>query len=400
MSETVYQTFAEIISEGDRDNGTFGAVPEIPRPSQSLSRRSPAINRELGIVPTVDFVDADFTVIEDRSVSTLRPIRPNGRPLSRVGRIRRAPIRSSVSIASLLPSRLDIAYVAVSTVGSFFPAPCPDLSNEDFYQNLLPPSEELVNNIALANTLEELDNTVGTASALGAAAIGISVVLSGGLTAPLLPAVPYLVGTSLATKTANLAGQHVLRNNAIHRARTYSSGVYSPDGSGDPCVTPADINLVRRDDDCGCIASIPEWWEVRIGANRPQLIIHFAEVLPNGKYAPPKYQTSLPWPNLINPNMPLSASPISPYRKGNIQGVLTLKDNSKFIVNCVSEQECLRVINQAKSFIIPEMIDENNTPKIGNRGGKPVQEKQAKPKILRYFSTGQMDTRPDWEVFL
>lgn len=139
------------------------------------------------------------------------------------------------------------------------------------------------------------------------------------------------------------------------------------------------------------IAAVPEWWQVRLGAERPQLILQFAEDLGDGKFGAPKYALSIPHYTLGIP----SDAPIGSYQKGSWEGILTLSDNSKIIVNCITHSEAERVLNLIQPLVDTDKL-EGSFIKIGERKGQPLSEILVSPRIAKFFPTGQQDMKPAW----
>jgi hypothetical protein len=147
-------------------------------------------------------------------------------------------------------------------------------------------------------------------------------------------------------------------------------------------------------DNHDCVAAVPEWWQVRVGANRPQLIMQFAERLPNGNYGPPHWVLSIPWCTVTSSH---TTPPISSYQKGNVEVCLRLADNSSIVANCINEATAIRVLSQAIACISPtQLIGANH--RIGVRSGEGLQNLIVYPRSAKYFSTGQRNTVPDWVV--
>ena len=147
-----------------------------------------------------------------------------------------------------------------------------------------------------------------------------------------------------------------------------------------------------HDCDNPAIAAVPEWWQVRLGADRPQLVIQFGQDLGNGKIDDPKYPLSIPHVNISAVG---NRSPIAPYTKGQWEAILTLADNSKVIVNAASAAEAESVINQAK-LIINESALSGSFIKIGQRKGQALSIIRVAAKIAKYFPTGQKNMKPSW----
>jgi len=142
-----------------------------------------------------------------------------------------------------------------------------------------------------------------------------------------------------------------------------------------------------------CVAAVPDWWQTRLGADRPQMTVQYSKQKPPGStaYQPPMYLISIPHPI---PGLQIKDISLLPYQKGQIMGVLTLKDNSKLIVNCLSSEEVERVINELTGLIDPEYLT-GLAPKVGKRGGKNLDQITVEPKIIKLFSTGQSNLLPD-----
>ncbi|KGF71558.1 hypothetical protein DO97_17475 [Neosynechococcus sphagnicola sy1] len=106
---------------------------------------------------------------------------------------------------------------------------------------------------------------------------------------------------------------------------------------------------------------------------------------------------SIPWANTSNP---LTNSPVGQWKKGKIRCSYELPDNSKIIVFAESESEGRRVINLALSVVQGDKKRSDNLIICAQIDSNRYKQITVVPKILRYFSKGQLDTIPDWEVFL
>jgi hypothetical protein len=168
------------------------------------------------------------------------------------------------------------------------------------------------------------------------------------------------------------------------------SGVYS---AIDAIVQS--LNLIHTDTKCPtdeCVTAVPDWWQVRLGANRPQLSIVLR------KAGTKNYHTlNIPHP-IVNPQ-PI-VSPITTYVAGSWQGTLYLIDNSKFIVNAASPSVAQRVINEAITIINPAMLGDSIKVSITQRRGFPVNVDTMEPRYMQYFAEGQKSRRPNWRVNL
>lgn len=138
------------------------------------------------------------------------------------------------------------------------------------------------------------------------------------------------------------------------------------------------------------LAVVPEWWSIRAGANRPQLVISFkSERNPRSHY-------TLHIPHYSGGKT--NISPISSYQKGNYRGTLTLKDNSKFICYAVSENEAESVINDAKRHINSKFLV-GATITIGTTRKKNFKTDRVKATSAKFFSKGLEQMEPDWIAY-
>lgn len=138
------------------------------------------------------------------------------------------------------------------------------------------------------------------------------------------------------------------------------------------------------------VAAIPEWWERRLQSDIPQIALVFRSV-----GTKTYHKLTIPHPinttKLINP-------PIISYQKGNFQAQIICIDNSKFIVNCLTIEESVRVANIALSLI--DVVYKGTDPKIwlAERRGEPVTPGIMKGTSAMYFPTGQKNTKPEWRT--
>ena len=143
------------------------------------------------------------------------------------------------------------------------------------------------------------------------------------------------------------------------------------------------------------IAAIPDWWQIRLGANRPQLLVLYARKFNDGTWDKPKYVLSVPHWNKTKLQTVFSDFPA--YDKGDFQGTRVLPDNSKLIVNAVSSDEAQRVITKLSAGIPSSMIEFAQTS-IADRRGAPLRKITVYPRIVRYFASGQKDLAPTWSI--
>ncbi|MEH2448943.1 MAG: hypothetical protein V7K18_25105 [Nostoc sp.] len=138
----------------------------------------------------------------------------------------------------------------------------------------------------------------------------------------------------------------------------------------------------------------PEWWQVRV-FQRPQLVIQYAQLLPDNKIGRSRWAVTIP-----HYNKPKEYKPKFPqYDKGNFEGILVLKDNSKIIINAKSKPECTRVLENFKLFINPVYLKDIQLPKIGERPGV-YKEVSVVHVYAHFFKDGQKDNVPTWSIKL
>ena len=145
---------------------------------------------------------------------------------------------------------------------------------------------------------------------------------------------------------------------------------------------------------CDAVAAVPDWWQVRTGADRPQLVIVYANIL-NGKLGRSRWSVIVPH---FNSEMKERRDYPS-YKKGSYFATLTLSDNSKLTINGESEQIAENTVLELVKFINPIMLskDVNNLDiHTGKRKGKALSIVNVVPVAIHYFSTGQRDMMPDW----
>lgn len=140
------------------------------------------------------------------------------------------------------------------------------------------------------------------------------------------------------------------------------------------------------------VAAVPEHWQVKVGADRPQLAILLQEVGTDGKLGGSYWSMSVP--HYAGPqDLPLELE----YQKGKYYAVATLKDNSKIVCNAVSTEEAKRVVQQLAELVNPSLVPTPLDIQAGERNGKSFSSKTARAVRLQYYSTGQKNMIPDWE---
>lgn len=150
---------------------------------------------------------------------------------------------------------------------------------------------------------------------------------------------------------------------------------------------------------CNAIAAIPEWWAVRTGADRPQGVLVYANLV-NGKRGTSRWSLTIPH---YNPVFNYSGLQFPTYTKGSHFATLTLPDNSKLTVNADSQPSAEMVISQLIPFINPDRLPSSNVGfdiHTGRRKGQPLAVVEVVPVALHYFATGQRNMMPTWVIDL
>jgi hypothetical protein len=147
------------------------------------------------------------------------------------------------------------------------------------------------------------------------------------------------------------------------------------------------------------IAVVPDFWAIKPENQRSQLVILYAEVKSTGKLGDGRWSLAIP-----HYNRPKGFKPKVPdYNKGSWQGILTLKDNSKIIVNAKDRSECSRMINALKINVPVEYRMVNGKAakaKIGERLNSDLKECRVTAVRADFFSKGQRNMQPDWTIDL
>jgi hypothetical protein len=159
--------------------------------------------------------------------------------------------------------------------------------------------------------------------------------------------------------------------------------------------TRRDIEVAIASQNGDAIAAVPEWWANRVGSNRPQLIVQYAEKLLNGSYGPAHYAITIPhYDNKKQENKDPDITNFSDYEKGSFMAICTMPDNSKLLVNCKTADEGRRTIGMLIKTTKFQLDDCELT--ISERKGQSLKETRVYPRVLKYFSQGQKDPKPDW----
>lgn len=146
------------------------------------------------------------------------------------------------------------------------------------------------------------------------------------------------------------------------------------------------------------VAAIPEWWQVRHGADRSQVVIQFAPKvgeklgIPNKPISIPhvKFKSIARWQD--------RKPPISEHTRGQGEGIATLKDNSKIIVHCSTKKSTEKILEECLSMVAANYANDAHT-KIGKRKGTPIKKVKVYAKLAKRFSQGQRDLKPNEIVY-
>lgn len=144
------------------------------------------------------------------------------------------------------------------------------------------------------------------------------------------------------------------------------------------------------------IATIPEHWQVRIEGGRPQLVYVFREKNDDGSLADSWYQIAVPHPD---PKINKSNVPKLPnYRKGDWEYIITLKDNSKIVVNASDEANAKTMVTAASAIVNEIMLDPMIPIKSGRRTAKNAfVERDVVLYQIDYYGNGARNgAKPDW----
>lgn len=171
--------------------------------------------------------------------------------------------------------------------------------------------------------------------------------------------------------------------------------MYVPAGMAEALRTMLDCHAetLAAQCDIDAVAAVPDWWQVRIGANRPQLVVLYARKFDDGSWDKPKYSISIPHWTKTEEDTTLSNLP--EYDKGQKQGMVVFSDNSKLIINAKTEGECNRVIDALLDGI-DSSKKEGMVTTITDRKGKELRQIKVYPRVAKYFATGQMNMSPTW----
>jgi len=164
--------------------------------------------------------------------------------------------------------------------------------------------------------------------------------------------------------------------------------------TGQPLIAIGQALEKIGQESCSKGMAIPEWWQVRVGADRPQFVIQFAKIETAGSIGSSRWSLTIPHyrhPAGYKPNIP-------EFTRGQFFGVYSCRDNSKLVVHCKTKAEVNRVLIPLIACI--NTLQRPDTPIIhyGERTGQQLTIATVKPTIGHFYSTGQKNLKPDWSI--
>lgn len=136
------------------------------------------------------------------------------------------------------------------------------------------------------------------------------------------------------------------------------------------------------------VASVPEWWSQRAGANIPQLAVIFRPPGGTSSYTMhiPHYRKSVRSPK------------IPAYNKGNWRGEWILTDGTKFVVNAASESEANRMWRSVRQYIDPSYL--KNVQDLSKPTNAKFKKIKVEPLYADFYSLGLKGGGADWRAYL
>lgn len=174
---------------------------------------------------------------------------------------------------------------------------------------------------------------------------------------------------------------------AVAKAEINQTGAYRA-----RTIQQAEMAMLTQVEHLDAVAAVPEWWQNRVGANRPQGIIQYAEKRPDGLLGAPMYAVTIPHYKLTAQETTQADFPA--YKKGSFMAVATLPDNSKIIINAFKADDARYLVLNLVSKTKFKQTDAEVT--ISERKGQSLKEIMVYPKIVKFYSTGQKSLKPDW----
>jgi hypothetical protein len=150
----------------------------------------------------------------------------------------------------------------------------------------------------------------------------------------------------------------------------------------------------RCNDERPAIAAIPEWWQVRVGANRPQLVVLYAELKKDGSLGQSRWAITIPW---FDASLRAQLKRRLPtYKKGQWQGLLVLTDNSKILVYARTKTEAEATVTSLSRLVSAGKRPSPVAITTGERKGAALSQVEVVPTVAHYYPTGQQNTAPAW----
>lgn len=140
----------------------------------------------------------------------------------------------------------------------------------------------------------------------------------------------------------------------------------------------------------------PSGWNIRPEYWRPQLVIKFRGKSENGKLTNSWWSITVPH---YNGQTRPQTSPIQEYRRGSVEGILTLNDNSKVTVHCASEGQALYILEGIRAYIDPKQTDGSYIKTGMIRSQSPIKTVNVVPWDAKYYSQGAKGQNPDWVAY-
>lgn len=156
------------------------------------------------------------------------------------------------------------------------------------------------------------------------------------------------------------------------------------------------LNLIHADTKCppdtDCNAALPMAFETKVG-EIPQLVILWGNVEGGSS----RWAMNLPHPRAdLGPKSQFS---FPPYRKGNVQFTLVLKDNSKIILNANSKADGQGIMAYLKTLVNPAFLTDAQPRITENAGSGNLASPRVRATFIKAFS-GHRDQAPLWSKAL
>jgi hypothetical protein len=146
---------------------------------------------------------------------------------------------------------------------------------------------------------------------------------------------------------------------------------------------------IKKYGDLTAVASIPEDWQLKVEAQRPQLVVVFR---PTSKKEKSGYYS------FVIPHYNGDKTPsIKSFTKGNYWARIILKDNSKIVINANTENNA---VEMAKSFLkYVEAKYKTNNIRTGEYLDNPFKVLSLKPWRADYYPNGKKNNYPKWQHY-